>query len=68
MPENNNQTGAGERDASADEADVLRQRAEDSLNEACLRLKQQWREHPATVAAAALGVGLILGLLIGGRR
>ena len=41
---------------------------EDGLDEAHRYLKRQWRERPVTVAAAALGAGFILGLLIGGRR
>lgn len=41
---------------------------EDGLDEAHRYLKRQWRERPITVAATALGAGLILGLLLGGRR
>jgi ElaB/YqjD/DUF883 family membrane-anchored ribosome-binding protein len=41
---------------------------EDGLDEAHRYLKRQWRERPLTVAATAVGVGLIVGLLIGGRR
>ena len=41
---------------------------EDGLDEAHRYLKRQWRERPVAVAAAAAGVGLIVGLLIGGRR
>lgn len=32
------------------------------------RLKQLWREHPVAAVAAAIGLGLIFGTLIGGRR
>lgn len=42
---------------------------EDGLDEAHVYLKRQWTERPVAVAATALGVGLLLGLLIsGGRR
>ncbi len=41
---------------------------EDGLDEAHLYLKRQWRERPLTVAGAALGAGLVIGLLIGSRR
>lgn len=39
---------------------------EDGLDEAHRFLKRQWRERPVAVAASALGIGVILGLLIGG--
>jgi ElaB/YqjD/DUF883 family membrane-anchored ribosome-binding protein len=42
--------------------------AEDGLDEAHAYLKRQWEDRPVAVAATALGVGLIIGLLIGGRR
>lgn len=41
---------------------------EDGLDEAHRYLKRQWRERPITVAATAVGIGLILGLLLGSRR
>ncbi|MFT3726197.1 MAG: hypothetical protein QM759_00015 [Terricaulis sp.] len=41
---------------------------EDGLDEAHRYLKRQWRDRPIAVAATAVGVGLIVGLLIGGRR
>ncbi|MGH6949582.1 MAG: hypothetical protein ACREH4_01820 [Vitreimonas sp.] len=41
---------------------------EDGLDEAHRYLKRQWRERPLTVAAAAAGLGMILGLLLAGRR
>jgi ElaB/YqjD/DUF883 family membrane-anchored ribosome-binding protein len=41
---------------------------EDGLDEAHHYLKRQWRERPVAVAATAMGVGLILGLLLGSRR
>jgi len=39
---------------------------EDGLDEAHRYLKRQWRERPVAVAATAVGVGLLIGLLIGG--
>ncbi|HEX8902851.1 hypothetical protein [Vitreimonas sp.] len=42
---------------------------EDGLDEAHRYLKRQWRERPVAVAATALGVGILIGLLLnGGRR
>lgn len=41
---------------------------EDGLDEAHRYLKRQWRERPLTVAATALGVGMIVGLMLGRRR
>lgn len=41
---------------------------EDGLDEAHRHLKRQWRDRPIAVAATAVGVGLLLGLLIGSRR
>lgn len=41
---------------------------EDGLDEAHRYLKRQWRERPVAVAATAVGVGLVIGLLLGSRR
>lgn len=41
---------------------------EDGLDDAHRYLKRQWRERPVAVAATAVGVGLLLGLLLGSRR
>ncbi|WP_135210860.1 hypothetical protein [Vitreimonas flagellata] len=41
---------------------------EDGLDEAHRYLKRQWRERPVAVAATAIGVGLLVGLLLGSRR
>lgn len=41
---------------------------EDGLDEAHRYLKRQWRERPVAVAATAVGIGLVLGLLLGSRR
>ena len=40
----------------------------DALSEAANFLAQQLRERPVTVLGTAVGIGLVLGLLIGGRR
>lgn len=41
---------------------------EDGLDEAHRYLRRQWRERPVAVAATALGIGLVLGVLLGSRR
>jgi ElaB/YqjD/DUF883 family membrane-anchored ribosome-binding protein len=41
---------------------------EDGLDEAHRYLKRQWRERPVAVAASAVGIGLVIGLLLGSRR
>jgi ElaB/YqjD/DUF883 family membrane-anchored ribosome-binding protein len=41
---------------------------EDGLDEAHRYLKRQWRERPLAVAATAVGIGMILGMLLAGRR
>ena len=53
----------------ADEAFERAQAAvEDGLDEAHRYLKRQWRKRPVAVAATALGLGVIIGMLISGRR
>ncbi len=70
---------AKDRSRAEDIAEDMRERAEDAferaqtavedgLDEAHRYLKRQWRERPVAVAATALGAGVIIGLLIGGRR
>lgn len=41
---------------------------ESGLDEAVEFVKRQWRENPIGVVAAAAGLGLIVGLLLGRRR
>jgi len=41
---------------------------EDGLDQAHRYLKRQWRERPVAVAATAVGVGVLIGLLLGGSR
>jgi len=41
---------------------------EDGLDEAHRYLKRQWRERPIAVAATAMGLGLVIGVLMGSRR
>jgi len=65
--------GARERAADLyDEAEEVfesaRDAAEDGLDEASDYLRRQWEARPLTVAASALGIGIIIGVLIGGRR
>jgi ElaB/YqjD/DUF883 family membrane-anchored ribosome-binding protein len=64
---------------AAELADEARERAEqayeaaqeaveDGLDEAHRYLKRQWKHRPVAVAATAVGVGLLVGLLLGSRR
>jgi ElaB/YqjD/DUF883 family membrane-anchored ribosome-binding protein len=54
---------------SAKEAlDAARHTVEDGLDHTHRYLKRQWRERPVTVAAAAVGAGVLIGLLLGNRR
>jgi ElaB/YqjD/DUF883 family membrane-anchored ribosome-binding protein len=45
-----------------------REAVEDQFDDAYRLLKRQCRENPLGVTAAALGVGLVIGLLLGSRR
>lgn len=49
-------------------AEDLEEALKDGLDEAHAFLKRHWEERPLAVAATALGVGLVLGMLLGGRR
>ncbi len=54
---------------SAREAlDAAKGAVEDGLDDTHRYLKRQWRERPVAVAATAVGVGLLVGLLLGSRR
>lgn len=47
----------------------MRDQAEDGIDIAHRYLKKQWRQHPLGVAGAAVGVGVLIGLLLGaGKR
>lgn len=60
---------AEEARARAEEAyEAAHAAIEDGLDEAHRYLKRQWRDRPLAVAATAVGVGMILGLLLAGRR
>lgn len=63
---------AGEAEEAIERAEeaiqAARDAVEDGLDDAHIYLKRQWRDRPVAVAATALGVGLLLGLLLGGRR
>ena len=53
----------------AEEAyEAAHEAVEDGIDSAHRYLKRQWRERPLAVAASAVGVGLILGVLLGSRR
>lgn len=55
--------------SAAEEAlEAAYEAAEDGIDDARAYLKRQWRERPLAVAGAALGIGVILGVLISGRR
>lgn len=56
------------RETAEDAFESARDAAEDGLDEVHAYLKREWQERPVTVAAAALGIGLVIGLLLGGRR
>jgi ElaB/YqjD/DUF883 family membrane-anchored ribosome-binding protein len=45
-----------------------RDAVEDQFDDAYKLLKRQCRENPLGVTGAALGVGLVIGLLLGSRR
>ena len=53
----------------AEEAyEAAHEAVEDGLDSAHRYMKRQWRDRPLAVAASAVGIGLILGLLLGSRR
>jgi ElaB/YqjD/DUF883 family membrane-anchored ribosome-binding protein len=56
------------RESAEDAFDAAREAAEDGLDQAHDYLKRQWEDRPIAVAGAALGIGLVLGLLLGSRR
>lgn len=63
------QVGAAAREQAEDAFDSIVEAAEDSGEYAHRYLRRQWKDRPVTVAATALGVGLLLGLLVSsGRR
>ncbi len=45
-----------------------REAVEDGLDTTHRYLKHQWQERPVAVAAAAVGVGVLVGLLLSARR
>jgi ElaB/YqjD/DUF883 family membrane-anchored ribosome-binding protein len=56
-------------EAAEEALEAAYEAAEDGIDEAHQYIRRQWRERPLAVAGAALGVGLILGVLLsGGRR
>lgn len=53
--------GGGKAEAALDEL-------MDGLDEAHAYLKRHWEERPVAVAATALAVGVVIGLMLGRRR
>ncbi|HRP12296.1 MAG TPA: hypothetical protein PLK37_14800 [Terricaulis sp.] len=54
---------------SAREAlDAARGAVGDGLDETHRYMKRQWKERPVAVAATAVGVGVLIGILLGSRR
>lgn len=51
-----------------DQAEEAWEAVEDGLDEAHRYIKKQWRKNPVGVAATALGVGIVIGVLLGSRR
>ena len=41
---------------------------EDGIGDAQRFIRRQWRKNPVGVAATALGIGIVIGVLIGGSR
>jgi ElaB/YqjD/DUF883 family membrane-anchored ribosome-binding protein len=56
------------RDRAEQAYEVAQEAVEDGLDQAHRYLRKQWRERPITVAATAVGIGLLVGLLIAKRR
>ena len=56
------------RDRAEEAYEAAHAAIEDGLDDAHRYLKRQWKERPLAVAGTALGVGLVIGLLLGGRR
>lgn len=56
------------RDRAEEAYEAAHSALEDGFDEAHRYLKRQWRERPVAVAATAMGVGLVLGLLLASRR
>jgi ElaB/YqjD/DUF883 family membrane-anchored ribosome-binding protein len=67
------QNGNGEaasqvRDEAEGLFDTARAEIEGALQDAHVYLKRNWSERPVTLVAAALGVGVLIGLMLGSRR
>lgn len=56
------------RDAAEDALHSAQATLEDGLDDADRYIRRQWGERPLAVTATALGVGLLIGLLLAGRR
>lgn len=63
------QVGAAAREQAEDAFDSIVDAAEEGGEYAHRYLRRQWKDRPVAVAATALGVGLLIGLLVSsGRR
>lgn len=56
------------RDRAEEAYQAAHEAVEDGIDTAHRYMKRQWRDRPLAVAASAVGVGLILGVLLGSRR
>jgi len=55
-------------DRAREAYDAAQAAVEDGLDGAHRYLKRQWRERPMAVAATAVGVGVLIGVLLTSRR
>jgi len=55
-------------DSAREALDAAKGAVGDGLDDTHRYLKRQWKERPVAVAASAVGVGLLIGLLLGSRR
>ena len=46
----------------------MREQAEDGIDIAHRYMKKKWKHHPMGVAGAAVGVGVLIGLLLSSKR
>jgi ElaB/YqjD/DUF883 family membrane-anchored ribosome-binding protein len=56
------------RDRAEEAYEAAQAAVEDGIDDAHRYLKRQWRERPVAVAATAVGIGVLLGILLTSRR